>query len=267
MAAKETPKKEDRIEKLGDRETVVPGDGGPAYWKDTGELVTADERRMIAEFGESTLNFKGEQKQNPDVVFYTYEAQLKEGERAEMNPIRGFVLDIFQRPNNFASADDAEDGEGQADDDGRLRVAAWFLLTHPCWVKTLGKKLRRANIGEKVWVDLNQATMGIVRIAAPKKDNGELVGLTEVAIEPKTKEAFQATKKGGGTETRQAWRVGLYGGWAGGQSFKKLNSADEIKKRLGGLVAVPSMFVSEQDIAQLLGIQAPPPALSAGESA
>jgi len=257
MAGKEAGSK-DKIEMLGGRNVVVPGDGGPHYWQDTTEIVTPDERRFFDSMGSAaSLDFKAEQKQNPDIVFYTYEAAVKENERPELNPIRGIVLDIFQRPDNFAGADDDEQSK-MAEGDKRLRIASWWLLTAETYVKTLGKKVRKARPGEKVWVDLNQATMNIVRIAAPSKDkDGKLIKCVEAAIDPKLKETFQATLGTGKQETRQAWRVGVYGGWSGGPSFRKFNSAEEIQKKLGSLTTLPSSFLSDTEIASAIGLTLP----------
>jgi len=257
--ASEKIEKKDRTELLGGREVVIPGDGvSPHYWKDTGEAVSADERKLLTALGGgASLNFKGEARQNPEIVFYGYEMLPpgKEGERSELNPIRGVVLDIFQRPNTFKAADDA-DNEGGGDDD-RTRVAAWFLLTAPCWVKTLNKKVRRAQIGEKVWVDLNQATMDLLRLAAPKRDSeGRLTAVCEAAIDPKTKEPFQATVAGK-TETHFAWRASIYGGWRSDAGFRKYNSAKEIEATFGGLVTTPASFISDDEIKHALGIALP----------
>lgn len=261
MAKADATKKEDRTEMLGGREVTVPGDGGPHMWKDTGEVISADERKLLTELGgEASFDFRGEQRQNPDIVFWAGEIQLKEGERPVLNPIRGVVLDIFQRPNSFKGAEEEKEGAADdATDNGKPRFAAWFMLTHSCLVKTLGKAVRKAPIGTKVWVDLNQATLGLAKIAAPKKDKeGNVVGLVEAAIDPKTKEAFQTTVNGK-PATHFAWRMDLFGGWLS-PTFRKYNSAKEIAEKLGGLITPPSAFMTEEDVAHLIGVSLTAPA-------
>jgi hypothetical protein len=247
----------DRTEKLAGRDIVIPGDGGAHYWKETGEVVTPEERAFLMEIAapETGLDFKGAQKQNPDLIFYSYEVQVAEGEAPKPNVIRGLVIDMFQRPDNFDTATDGDEDGGGKD---RLRVACFVKLTRPCYVKGRNKKVRLANIGETVWVDLNQATSSIVRIAAPRRDpkTQALCGLAEIAIEPKFKEPYQYTNPKGKTETRQAWRVNVYGGFNGGPTFKKYTSAEEIAKKLGQHIATPSL-VSDVEIARTLGVALP----------
>lgn len=126
----------------------------------------------------------------------------------------------------------------QADGD-EARFAVWILLTASCLVKTFDGKVVKVGVGTKVWVDLDQATLGLVRIAAPRRgERGELVGVVEAAIDPKCKEVSQATV-GGKQEIRQAWRVDLFGGWDGGPSFRKVTGAAEIQQKLGDLAVPP----------------------------
>jgi hypothetical protein len=250
--------KNDKVEKLAGRELVIPADGGKHFWKDTGEICTPDERAFYAEVAtteDKAFDFKGQQVQNPDLLFYAMEIAKEPGTKPVSNPIRGIPVEMFRRPANFTTAND--EGEDEEASDKKPNVACFMLLTAPCYVKGRGKIVRKANPGEMVWVDLNQATNKVVTIAMPKKGpDGKLCAVAEVAIDPGFKEPYTHTFPNGKTETRNAWRAKVFGGFNGGVEFKKYLSAEEIAKKLGSRVATPSLL-SEEDIDRALGIALP----------
>lgn len=253
--------KGDKIEIIGGREVIIAADGS-ACWKVDGVEVRADELTFLREIdaGEKGLDLKSAQKQNPDLLFYKHEATLTPDARPDPNPIRGFVLDVFPRPEFLDSGEEGETDEDGATREDRVRLMCSILLTKPTIVGMRGKKVRLANVGERVLMDLNHATRGIVGIAMPKF-NGEQypIALAEIAWVPKMKDSYKHVVKDGpkkGQEkTRTAWRGDLYGGFFAGGGFRVFKG-DDIIKKLGSRAVTPA-FLSEDDAARIAGLLPP----------
>lgn len=204
-----------------------------------GELVELTEAQKILLAPEVDASSHG--TQNPDILFWKPEIEISVGEM-KRNPIRGFLLSVFDRPKGMGSAND--DGEE------RRSLASWVLLTRPTHVSDRNGDVIEAKVGSVVWMDLNQSILSLVNCALPKLDaDGKPVELVEFAVHPIGKVSF---KKAG--QTYQAWRMRLTGGRTAARSEGyRIFDAKQIGV-LGSSVTIPEVLISVDHAAHLAGL-------------
>jgi len=195
--------------------------------------------------------------QNPDILFWVPEFvpdKTKPGE-IKKNPVRGFLLDVFDRPPNFGapSEDEEEDEDGEMT--ARRRLACWVLTSQMTMVRDRNGDYIEAKAGSVVWMDLNHAIFPLVKIALPKRDatSGRLTEIVEFSVAPSHKVPFKK-----GKQTRMAWRMRLTGGRTAAKSenYRVFNEAQI--DRLGSVVVVPELLVDVESAAIAAGLGATP---------
>lgn len=256
-------------ETIGGREVAYSGEGKP-YWLDTGEETNEEELaylRMIAADGPG-FGFEKQTKQNPDLIFWKPEIQPKKDEAPQPNPIRGLVMAMFKRPDEFNTGGNQDDDEEESAEETTFvkppKIACFFLITKPTSGVDRNGDVVKVPAGKMVWVDLNQSMMAVVQVARPRMDGlGQTIEAAEVAIEPKYKAPFKA-KNG---KMRQAWRSNVYGGRGRVAQREGYRIFDEAQiAAMGERALIPSLM-NQQRAAEALGLVKPaaPPMLDVHE--